>query len=138
MKSGANLYFGSGHALDDVARNYKHPSTTKHPSYHEGVVSQLLKRASKIIRCGQRVVPETKPVEQLERKRLRNNIIQSERRRREGSFMKVAVRREQDSVDWAEEDALLAREAQGLEPVFLNKAARKEKLKELTRARLNT
>ena len=52
MKSGANLYFGSGHALDDVTRNYKHPTTTKHPSYHEGVVDQLLKRASKIIQYG--------------------------------------------------------------------------------------
>jgi hypothetical protein len=49
-------------------------------------------------------------LEQLELKRLRKNVIQTERQEREGSFVKVAVRREQDSFNWAEEDALLARE----------------------------
>ena len=41
-------------------------------------------------------------------------------------------------VEWAEEDQLAQREAEDLEPVFLNKAARKAKLKEVTRRRMIT
>ena len=41
-------------------------------------------------------------------------------------------------VEWAEEDQLAQREVEDLEPVFLNKAARKAKLKEVTRRRMIT
>ena len=111
MRSGANLYFGSGHALDNVTTNYKHPCQTKHPSYHEGVVDKLLKRASKIIRYGQRVVPKVAPEEDIELKRLRSCTVRNEARRRERSFQQSAVQREQDRVEYAEEEELADREA---------------------------
>ena len=41
-------------------------------------------------------------------------------------------------VEWAEEKELATRQAEGLDPVFLNKAARKAKLKEATRRRMIT
>ena len=42
------MHFGSGHSLDDPARNYKHPTNTKLPSFYEGIADQLLRGASRI------------------------------------------------------------------------------------------
>ena len=56
-------------------------------------------------------MPEATPVEEFERKKFRGYEVRNEANRREKSFMKVAVKREQDRIEWAEEEELAEREA---------------------------
>ena len=75
MRRGANLHFGKGHAKDNPTTNYKHPCKTRHPSHYRDIVTQFLNSASKVIQYGKRVVPEVTPEIDLERKRIRKNVI---------------------------------------------------------------
>ena len=56
-------------------------------------------------------MPEVTSVEDIERKRFRSCEVRNEANRRKKSFMTVAVKREQDRLEWDEEQELAEKEA---------------------------